>query len=146
MIYYTKGDIFDSKAQAIVNPVNCVGVMGAGLAKQFKNRCHRSMFFRYKTLCDKGELRPGTLMYFQDNDKMIVNFPTKDDWRNPSKLKWIEDGLINFVKNYKAVGIKSIAFPPLGARLGGLDWNDVDRLMLKYLADLPIDVYIYQPK
>lgn len=145
MIQYVIGDIFESPAETIVNPVNCVGVMGAGLALGFRKR-YPDMFKRYQLACDKGKLRPGVLMYYQAHGHKVINFPTKDDWRNKSEIEWIESGLRNFVKNYEKRGVRSVAFPPLGCGLGGLKWRDVDALFQKYLGDLPIDVYIHQPK
>lgn len=151
MIHYVSGDIFLSKADAIVNPVNCVGVMGAGLAKQFKHYCNDEMFIRYKKLCDARKLRPGVLHYYQmagvkPSAKLVINFPTKDHWRDKSEMDYVESGLRNFRNNYEKRGITSVAFPPLGCGLGGLKWSDVKSIMEQYLSDLPIDVYIYAPK
>ncbi len=145
MIHYVKGDIFKSPAEAIVNPVNTVGVMGAGLALQFKKR-YPLMFNAYKIHCNRGKLKPGVLMYYRTQDYLVVNFPTKEDWREESQLDYIERGLRTFVRRYKDREIQSIAFPPLGCGLGGLDWKEVKPLMEKYLSDLDIDVYIHEPK
>ena len=142
MIEYIEGNIFDSPAQVIVNPVNTVGVMGKGIALSFKQR-YPEMFQRYKVICEKHQLTIGKLMLFYEADHWLLLFPTKENWRNPSKLEYIEKGLMKFVSTYAEKGINSIAFPCLGCGNGELNWNDVKPLMEKYLNPLPIDVYIY---
>jgi O-acetyl-ADP-ribose deacetylase (regulator of RNase III) len=141
-IQYQKGDIFDSKAQVIVNPVNCKGVMGKGLALAFKRR-YSAMFTAYQQECKTGNLRIGNPILYRASIPWILNFPTKDDWRFPSKLEYLEKGLQYVVDNYKQEGITSIAFPKLGVQNGQLSWDDVGPLMAKYLSQLDIDVYIY---
>ena len=143
MITYIVGDLFESSAQVIVNPVNVVGVMGKGLAKKFK-QAYPDMFKQYKTLCNTGELDVGKLWLYKAPDKWILNFPTKQHWRQKSKLEYIEAGLKEFVDTYDTLGIQSIAFPMLGCGAGGLDWEDVRPLMENYLGDLPIEITIYQ--
>lgn len=135
-------DIFKTSAQTIVNPVNTVGVMGKGLALKFKN-LYPKMFEEYRLACRKGELKPGKLVLVNCQYYNILLFPTKEDWRNPSKLSYIEEGLKEFCNTYKQLGITSVAFPKLGCGNGGLSWAEVKPLMEKYLKDLPIDVYIY---
>lgn len=142
MIEYIEGDIFDSPAQVIVNTVNTVGVMGKGLALSFKKR-YPDMFENYKKVCEKHQLSIGKLMLHQEADHWILLFPTKENWRNPSKLEYIEKGLMKFVSTYTEKHITSIAFPKLGCGNGELDWNLVRPLMERYLKPLPIDVYIY---
>lgn len=142
MIEYIEGDIFESPAQVIVNTVNTVGVMGKGLALSFKQR-YPAMFERYKITCEKHMLTVGKLMLFYEPDHWILLFPTKENWRNPSKLEYIEKGLMKFVQTYAEKNITSIAFPRLGCGNGELDWNEVKPLMERYLKSLPIDVYIY---
>ena len=142
MIEYIEGDIFESPAQVIVNTVNTVGVMGKGIALSFKKR-YPAMFERYKTVCEKGLLKTGKLMLFYEADYWVLLFPTKEHWRNPSKLEYIEAGLQKFVQTYAEKGITSIAFPRLGCGNGELDWSAVKPLMEKYLKKLPINVYIY---
>lgn len=142
MIEYIEGDIFDSPAQVIVNTVNTVGVMGKGLALSFKKR-YPDMFESYKKVCEKHQLTIGKLMLHQEADHWILLFPTKENWRNPSKLEYIEKGLMKFVSTYAEKHITSIAFPKLGCGNGELDWNFVRPLMERYLKPLPIDVYIY---
>lgn len=142
MIEYIEGNIFDSPAQVIVNTVNTVGVMGKGLALAFKQR-YPEMFSKYRTACEKNQLTIGKLMLFYEADHWLLLFPTKENWRNPSKLEYIEKGLIKFVNTYADKHITSIAFPRLGCGNGELSWDDVKPLMEKYLRPLPIDVYIY---
>ncbi len=142
MITYLEGDIFNSPAQVIVNAVNTVGVMGKGIALAFKNR-YPKMFEVYREACEKKKFQMGKLMLCHAPDHLILLFPTKENWRNPSKLEYIEKGLDRFVKNYAEKNISSIAFPKLGCGNGELDWENVKPLMEKYLKPLPIDVYIY---
>lgn len=142
MIKYLEGDLFKSPAQVIVNTVNTVGVMGKGIALEYKNR-YPQMFERYREYCDKKKLQVGKLMLWYAPDHWILLFPTKEHWRNPSKLKYIEQGLDKFVRTYAEKQIVSIAFPRLGCGNGELNWDDVKPLMEKYLKPLPIDVYIY---
>lgn len=142
MIEYIEGDLFESPAQVIVNTVNTVGVMGKGLALSFKQR-YPKMFEKYKTACEKHLLTIGKLMLFYEADHWLLLFPTKENWRNPSKLEYIEKGLMKFVQTYAEKNITSIAFPRLGCGNGELDWNEVKPLMEHYLKRLPIDVYVY---
>jgi len=141
-IQYQKGDIFDSKAHVIVNTVNCEGVMGKGLALAFKER-YPAMFAVYQQECKAGKLRIGRPTLYKASTPWILNFPTKDHWRPPSKLEYLEKGLEYLAANYQKAGIQSIAFPKLGAQNGKLSWDDVGPLMAKYLSQLDIDVYIY---
>lgn len=142
MIKYIKGNIFNSRCAVLVNPVNCVGVMGKGLALEFKNR-YPTMFHTYKKACDTKELRPGQPMLVYGPDKSVILFPTKYHWREKSKVIYIKDGLEAVSCCYKSFGIESIAFPKLGCGLGGLDWKEVKPLMEQYLSKLDIDVEIY---
>lgn len=142
MIKYIEGDIFKSPAQVIVNTVNTVGVMGKGIALSFKQR-YPKMFEQYKKVCDKHQLTIGKLMLVYEADYWLLLFPTKESWRNPSKIEYIEKGLMKFVQTYADKGITSAAFPKLGCGNGGLDWKEVKPLMEKYLNKLPIDIYIY---
>lgn len=141
-IHYQKGSIFDSKAQVIVNTVNCEGYMGKGLALAFKRK-YPEMFLVYQQECKTGKLRIGRPTLYKETYPWILNFPTKKFWRPPSKIEYLEQGLAYFVANYKKAGIKSIAFPKLGAQNGKLSWDDVGPLMAKYLSQVDIDVYIY---
>ena len=139
------GNIFDSTAKTVVNTVNCVGVMGKGIAEEFKRR-FPEMFREYVRLCDLGEVRPGQPYLYTDiYGTSIINFPTKNHWKSPSKLSYISDGLNWFVQNYEQLGITSIAFPPLGCGNGGLKWEIVGPLMYQTLSSLPIDIEVYAP-
>ena len=137
-------NIFDSQCQTIVNTVNCVGVMGKGLALEMKKR-YPDMFEKYKDFCNKGLIDVGKLwLYKHSDDKWILNFPTKKHWKNPSEYEYIEDGMIKFVETYKERGIKTVAFPMLGCSNGGLDKDIVLQIMTKYLikcTDLFVEIY-----
>jgi len=142
-----RGNIFESSCQTLVNTVNCVGVMGKGIALEFKNR-YPQMFVAYARLCEDGQLRPGLLYLWTKSTPWILNFPTKNHWKYPSKLEYIESGLKKFVETYAQKGISSIAFPELGTSSGGLDWIDVKDLMYRYLSPLPnlqLEIYHYDP-
>lgn len=145
MLKYVEGDLFASPAQVLVNTVNTVGVMGKGIALEFKKR-YPDMFEKYKEQCDKHKLVIGKLMLCYEPDHWILQFPTKEHWRNPSKLEYVEKGLMAFARKYSDYNISSVAFPKLGCGNGELDWEEVKPLMEKYLKDLPIDVYIYLKK
>lgn len=144
-IAHIHGNIFNSKCQTIVNTVNCVGVMGKGIAQVYKLR-YPSMFIEYKEHCKMNLIKPGSLWLFskQINAPWILNFPTKFHWKYPSKIEWIEDGLKKFVETYKQKRITSIAFPLLGTHNGGLDTIIVKELMEKYLGKCSIDIEIYE--
>ena len=119
-----KGNIFNSDCEFLVNPVNCVGVMGKGLALEFKNK-YPLNFEIYKKACDNASFNIGNLLIVPVDNKFIVNFPTKKHWRNKSDLKFIKIGLEELKVAIKDFNIKSIALPKLGCGLGGLDWNEV---------------------
>jgi len=143
MIRYVRGDIFKSRAQTLVNPVNTVGVMGAGLAREF-SRHYPGILNRYKEFCRQGVLKIGTLWVYRSAwDRWVLCFPTKKDWREPSKLEYIEAGLKKLVDTYEARGITDIAIPKLGCGLGGLSWGDVRPLMEKHLSGAGMDIEIY---
>lgn len=142
MIEYIEGNIFNSPAQVIVNTVNTIGVMGKGIALSFKKR-YPGMFEVYKKACDKHQLTIGKLMLYYAPDHWILLFPTKENWRNPSKIEYLEAGLSKFVATYTEKRITSIAFPKLGCGNGELPWTEVKPVMERYLKSLPIPVYIY---
>lgn len=143
MITYVKKDLFESPAQVLVNTVNTVGVMGKGIAKRFKD-IYPEMFEQYVELCEKNLLDVGQLWLYKTHHKWILNFPTKKHWRSPSKIEYIEKGLIKFSETYQEKGITSISFPLLGCGNGGLNWEEeVKPLMEKYLRPLPIEIYIH---
>jgi O-acetyl-ADP-ribose deacetylase (regulator of RNase III) len=142
-ITLVQGDLFSSRAQTLVNTVNCVGVMGAGIAKEFRRRWPR-MYKVYKEACKRGDVRIGYPLLCVMPDKWVLNFPTKQHWRGPSKLEYIERGLTFIIAHYREWGIQSMAFPQLGTNLGGLNWEEVWPLMQEYLEylDIPIEVYV----
>jgi len=149
-ITFKKDNIFNSKAQVIVNTVNCVGVMGKGVALVFKLR-YPKMFDIYKDYCfQKPKLiNIGKLWLYKGEADVpwVLNFPTKFHWKYPSKMEYLEKGLQKFVDTYKEKGITSIAFPLLGTHNGGLDKQEVLSLMQNYLGqcDIPIEIYEYDP-
>ena len=149
MIHFTKGNMMTSSAEALVNTVNTVGVMGKGIALQFKEEFPKN-FLTYKAACSSGELTPGKLLITKElnsngEEKIIINFPTKLHWRNPSKYEYITEGLKELVKAISEHKIKSIAIPPLGCGNGGLDWNIVKGMIEEALKEIECEVYIYEP-
>ena len=142
MIIEKRGNIFTTKAQTIVNTINCVGVMGAGIAYEFRLR-HKEMFVRYVELCENKQIDIGKLWIYKNGDKKILNFPTKYDWRYPSKEEYLHKGLEKFVDTYKQRGVESIAFPLLGAQQGGLSEKKSMEIMYHYLSKCDIDVEIW---
>lgn len=149
MISYTKGNLLESKAEALVNTVNTVGVMGKGIALQFKSLFPNN-FKLYSIACKNKQLNVGQLLVTEEEallsgKKIIVNFPTKTNWRLPSEYQYIESGLTELVKVINERNIKSIAIPPLGAGNGGLDWTRVKNILEKYLVDIDCDIHIYEP-
>ncbi len=146
IIIEIEGNIFESKCQTIVNTVNCEGVMGKGIALEFKNR-YPDMFKSYHKLCIQNLIKPGILQLYSKSSPWILNFPTKLHWRLPSKLEYIELGLKKFASEYNLKNINSIAFPKLGTMNGGLDWVEVKSLMYRYLQPLDnLKVEIYHHK
>ena len=149
MIQYKIGNLLDSESQALVNTVNTVGVMGKGIALQFKNMFPNN-FKLYAKACKEKEVKIGELLVTEEETllkgkKIIINFPTKTNWRFPSEYNYIEVGMVQLVKVIEEKNIKSIAIPPLGSGNGGLDWNKVKVIMEKYLSGLSCEVYIYEP-
>jgi O-acetyl-ADP-ribose deacetylase (regulator of RNase III) len=143
MLTYIDGDLFQSPAKVLVNTVNTKGVMGKGIALEFK-RIYPEMFHKYRALCERGEFDVGTLYLYKTPHKWILNFPTKKHWRHPSRVEYIEAGLKSFTKRYAKEGIPSVAFPALGCGNGELDYEkQVQPLMQKYLGKLSIPTFIY---
>lgn len=140
-LIYSDCSVFGTDAQTIVNTVNCVGVMGAGVALEFRLR-YPPMFEDYSTRCKNQEVKTGQPYLFKSKNIWILNFPTKDHWRYPSRLEWIIKGLKNFQNNYKRNGIESIAFPKLGTDKGGLIWKDVNQAIKEHLHKVNIPIYI----
>ena len=139
-----KGNIFNSNAHAIVNTVNCVGAMGKGIALDFKLR-YPEMFKEYQKICFRHMLKPGQILPYTKSSPIILNFAIKDDWKDPSRVEWIEETLQKFVAKYHSMGISSVAFPWMGAMNGGLPFETIQSLTRKYLSDLKdIDVEVYE--
>jgi O-acetyl-ADP-ribose deacetylase (regulator of RNase III) len=149
--YIAEESIFNSTADVLVNPVNCRGVMGKGLALEFKRRfpeCEGP----YKSACESGQLRPGGLVLVRLQVELeitsvrrpgIVLFATKDHWRGRSKIEWIEHGLASLKQRYSTWGVRSMGVPALGCGLGGLRWEDVKPLVERYLEQEAVDVEVY---
>lgn len=144
MLRFVTGDLFGSKAQTLVNTVNCVGVMGKGVALAFKER-YPEMYDDYRRRCEAGEIRPGVLTLYTTTPPWVLNFPTKRHWRNRSRLGDVEAGLKALAEQYKDWGIESLGIPALGCGHGGLDWSNVRPLIEKYLGPLDINVEVYEP-
>lgn len=149
MIEPTRGDILKADAEALVNTVNCDGFMGRGIALQFKN-AYPANFRAYATACKRNEVQPGRMLVFETgsyvNPRFIVNFPTKRHWRGKSRLVDIESGLAALTADVERLGIRSIAIPPLGCGLGGLDWTDVRPRIERAFASLPaVSVLLFEP-
>jgi O-acetyl-ADP-ribose deacetylase (regulator of RNase III) len=149
MIRYTAGDILNADVEALVNTVNCVGIMGRGIALQFKNAFPEN-FSAYVAACDRGDVQPGRMFVFETtamvNPKFIINFPTKRHWRGKSRMEDIDAGLQALVEEIGRRKITSIAIPPLGSGLGGLVWNVVRTRIDAVLRDIAgVDVVVYEP-
>lgn len=143
MITYVVCDLFTSPARTLVNTVNTVGVMGKGIARDFKT-IYPEMFARYQELCEKGQFKIGQLWLYRTSHKWVLNFPTKEHWRSPSRPEYIEAGLRKFADTHHVYGITDVSFPMLGCGNGELDWeSQVRPLMEHYLSKLPIDVHIH---
>ncbi|HEY3936737.1 MAG TPA: macro domain-containing protein [Bryobacteraceae bacterium] len=150
MIEYKTGDILAEPAEALVNTVNCVGIMGRGIALQFKN-AFPDNFKAYEQACDRHEVQPGRMFVFETHNlnglRYIINFPTKRHWRGKSRMEDIEAGLKALVTEIKSRDIHSIAIPPLGSGLGGLDWTDVSPRIEHALGGIEdLKVIVYEPK
>lgn len=166
MIKESCDKLIDSNAQALVNTVNTVGVMGKGVALLFKERFPEN-YLHYRKACKSNEVRVGRMLVYRqvsphatldiderstknekcDNPEWIINFPTKQHWRDPSKIEWIEQGLIDLTREVKESDIRSIALPQLGCGNGGLDWKEVKPLIcdaFKDLVDVEVTIHIYQ--
>lgn len=146
MINFTTGDLLKSTAYALVNTVNCEGYMGKGLAYQFKVK-YPEMNKDYIKACRSHELVPGKLHCYKTEDRLIINFPTKNKWIEKSEIDYITSGLDELVKVIQAHNIKSIAIPPLGCGNGGLIWNEVKEAILQRLNCISdtVDVFVYEP-
>ena len=149
MISFTTGNLLEAGTDALVNTVNTVGVMGKGIALMFKEAFPEN-FKSYAAACKNNEIEVGRVFITERSGfigpRWIVNFPTKAHWRFPSKLHWIADGLTDLKSEIKSRNIRSIAFPPLGAGNGGLEWDDVKALIVEALDDLEgVSIVVYEP-
>jgi O-acetyl-ADP-ribose deacetylase (regulator of RNase III) len=150
MVELTQGDILKARTEALVNTVNCVGVMGRGIALQFR-KAFPDNFKAYKHACDRKQLHPGQVLVYDlgrlEPPRYVINFPTKRHWKGKSKLEDIQGGLEALVREIQLRGIRSVAIPPLGCGLGGLDWETVRPMIEEAFASLPeVHVEIYEPK
>lgn len=149
MIRYLKGNLLGAQAEALVNTVNTEGVMGKGIALQFKEAFPEN-FRLYREACKRGEVRPGKMFFTRTNALIgpawIINFPTKTSWRQPSRLQYLVDGLRDLARVIRETGVQSVGVPPLGCGHGGLDWAQVRPLIESALGDLPgVDVLVFEP-
>jgi O-acetyl-ADP-ribose deacetylase (regulator of RNase III) len=148
MISFVHGDLLRAKTDALVNAVNCVGVMGRGLAAQFK-RAFPDNFAAYQRACERKEVQPGKMFVVdrgEDAPRYIINFPTKRHWRAASRIEDIEEGLNDLIEQIQSRSISSIAIPPLGCGLGGLDWTKVRPLIEHALSHIPeVQALVYEP-
>lgn len=141
------GDLLAAEVDALVNTVNTKGVMGKGLALQFK-RAFPEVFEAYESACKRGEVVVGKVHVVarETAPRFVINFPTKQRWRAPSKLEYVEAGLVDLVARVAELGIGSIAMPPLGCGLGGLDWRDVRPKIVAAFEALPdVRVLLFEP-
>lgn len=141
----SNGDIFKSKCEALVNPVNIKGIMGKGLALAFETK-YPAHFENYKRACQNGEMTTDKVLAYQEkNGPMIICLATKADWRDSSKMEYVSAGLDDLVKQIETLGIRSVAIPKLGCGLGGLDWNKIRPLIVEKMSSLDgINVEIYE--
>jgi len=152
MLKFTTGDMFDVNANILINTINCVGVMGCGVALAFKKK-YPGMFREYAGLCRLQKIQPGVLWnYHTTDDKVIVNFPTKYHWRKQSEYSYVERGLgelkslLMLHATFTVSGTPIVAIPALGCGHGGLDWDVVKAMITQYLGDLEnVDIYVFQP-
>ena len=149
MIELKQGDLLEEKADALVNTVNCVGVMGKGIALQFK-RTFPDNFKHYKEACTAGDVQPGKMFIVPTQESIhpqyIINFPTKRHWRSKSKLEDVQEGLVDLVEQVQKLNIGAIAIPPLGCGNGGLDWAIVKPLIIEAFEPLPdVRVILFEP-
>lgn len=148
MIHYTTGNLLESKAEALVNTVNTVGVMGKGIALMFKERFSEN-FQQYAQACKAGKVQTGHMFVTEpaelDGPRWVINFPTKQHWRHPSRLEWVTAGLQDLRHFLQEKNVRSMAIPPLGAGNGGLDWPVVREQIESALGDLDIDITVFEP-
>lgn len=152
MIERKTGDILTEEAEALVNTVNCVGIMGRGIALQFK-KAFPENYKSYATACKRNEVQPGRMFVFETgqltNPCYIINFPTKRHWRGKSRMEDIDAGLVALAEEIRSRNIRSIAIPPLGSGLGGLNWSEVRpriEAALQELSDLKVVIFEMRPE
>ena len=150
MLRFSSGDLLTAQAEALVNAVNCVGVMGKGIALEFK-RAYPEMFLEYQRAASAGQIVPGRMHVFRTHTPtlpwFIINFPTKRHWRSKSQMKDIESGLKALIEVIRNESIRSVAVPPLGCGHGGLDWNEVRECIKQAFGELPedVEVQLFEP-
>ncbi|WP_439698184.1 macro domain-containing protein [Mucilaginibacter sp. AW1-7] len=149
MIHFTQGNLLKSNARALVNTVNTVGVMGKGIALQFKNTFPLN-YKVYQDACKHQKLTTGQLLIVHENDllrgeKTIINFPTKQHWKQPSTYEYIESGLVALQKYLIENPVDSLAMPALGCGNGGLDWEVVKPMIVEYLSAIEADIFVFEP-
>lgn len=145
MIHFVTGNFWNQPADVRVNTVNCVGVMGKGVALQFK-QAHPEMFIDYQRACWRGEVFPGKLHLFQAPDYTVVNFPTKRHWRDGSRLEDVVLGLVTLSGYLRPLGAVRVTLPALGCGHGGLDWSEVKLKIQHHLGDLEAQIWCYSPE
>lgn len=149
MITYLRGNLLEGDAQALVNTVNTVGVMGKGIALQFKQRFPAN-FAAYAQACKLGKVQTGRMLVTEPGEltgpRWVINFPTKQHWRDPSRMEWVVDGLQDLRSFLVSNAVESIALPALGAGLGGLPWANVRGHIEAALGNLPVEVRVYEPQ
>lgn len=145
MVTFVTGNMFDSPAQVITNPVNCVGATGKGLSLEFERR-YPELSLDYKERCNKGLVKPGFPYLWENEATQILNFPTKRHWRGRSQIEDIEVGLKYLASRYQEMGIYTLALPALGCGHGGLEWKEVKPLIEKHLGPISdLEVFVYEP-
>lgn len=135
MIEIIHGDMFDHISEAMVNTINCVGVMGKGVALEFKNR-HPNMFHTYQQLCKGKAIKPGNVWIWRAPDYAVLNTATKYHWRDPSRYSWVREAAMTLNQQIIVNGFKTVAMPPLGCGNGGLQWRMVQSILETYLGHL----------
>ena len=150
MLHTAKGDLLACDVDALVNTVNCVGIMGRGVALQFKD-AFPDNFKAYLVACNNGQVNPGRMFVYETghltNPKYIINFPTKRHWRGNSKIEDIDSGLVDLVSVIERLNITSLAMPPLGSGLGGLPWPSVKKRITETLGQLDnVEVFVFEPR
>jgi len=148
MIKFVGGDFFDYDADIRINTVNCVGVMGAGVALLFKNK-YPNMFDEYFRACERNEVEPGKPYVWEENNMFskctIINFPTKIHWKNPSEYEYVEKGLVWLRQYLLERNNSTVTLPALGCGHGGLEWDKVKEMIIKYLSEVNSKIFVFEP-